>query len=338
MMEPQMITDDQISRRTMRAIVQNIYGDADVWRAEETAIPEVADNEVLVKVGAAGLDRGTWHYMTGLPCLARLALGLRKPKTRVPGIDFAGTVLATGSAVTRFAVGDRVFGIGRGSFAEYVVARETKVARAPKNLTFEQAAVVPVSGITAIRALTDSGRVQAGNSVLIIGASGGVGTYAVQLAKAFGANVTGVCSTAKASMVRSLGADEVIDYTRDDFADGSRQYDLILDIGGNSKLSRLRRGLAPRGTLVIVGGEAGGKLTGGIGRQLRALALSPFLRQRLTMLVPKENFADLERLTKLIESGDITPSIDRTFPLNEAADAMRHLVAGRAKGKIAITI
>lgn len=212
------------------------------------------------------------------------------------------------------------------------------MARAPENLTFEQAAVVPVSGITAIRALTDSGRVQAGNSVLIIGASGGVGTYAVQLAKAFGANVTGVCSTAKASMVRSLGADEVIDYTRDDFADGSRRYDLILDIGGNSKLSRLRRALAPRGTLVIVGGEAGGKLTGGIGRQLRALALSPFLRQRLTMLVPKENFADLDRLTKLIGSGNITPSIDRTFPLNEAADAMRHLVAGRAKGKIAITI
>ena len=337
-MEAQMITDGQISRRTMRAIVQDRYGDAEVWRVAEIAIPEITDKEVLVEAHAAGLDRGTWHCMTGLPYLARLALGLRKPKTPVPGLDFAGTVVATGSAVTRFAVGDRVFGLGRGSFAEYVVAREAKTARAPENLTFEQAAVVPVSGITAIRALTDSGRVQAGNSVLIIGASGGVGTYAVQLAKAFGANVTAVCSTAKTSMVRTLGADEVIDYTRDDFADGSRRYDLILDIGGNSKLSRLRRALAPRGTLVIVGGEGGGKLTGGIGRQVRALALSPFLRQRLTMLVPKENFVDLERLTEIIESGDITPSIDRTFPLNEAADAMRHLAAGRAQGKIAITI
>ena len=322
----------------MRAIVQDTYGDADVWRVAEIPLPEIAEREVLVKVHAAGLDRGTWHVMTGLPYLGRLVLGFGKPKEPVPGLDLAGTVVAAGSSVTRFEVGDPVFGIGHGSFAEYAAAREDKLARKPANLTFEQAAVVPVSGLTAIHGLRDAGRVEAGQRVLIIGASGGVGTYAVQLAKVSGADVTGVCSTAKTDLVRSLGADRVIDYTRDDFLDGSRRYDLILDIGGNSPLPRLRRALAPRGTLVIVGGEGGGKLTGGIDRQLRALALSLFVRQRLTMVVPKEHYADLERLTELIEAGALTPSVDRTYPLEQAADAMRHLDVGRARGKIAITI
>jgi len=322
----------------MRAIVQDTYGDADVWRAAQIAQPEIAEREVLVKVHAAGLDRGTWHLMTGLPYLGRLAFGFRRPKKPVPGLDLAGTVVSIGSSVTRFEVGDPVFGIGRGSFAEYAAAREDKLARKPANLTFEQAAVVPVSGLTAIQSLRDAGRVEAGQRVLIIGASGGVGTYAVQLAKAFGADATGVCSTSKTDLVRSLGADHVIDYTRDDFADGTQRYDLVLDIGGNSPLSRLRRALTPRGTLVIVGGEGGGKLTGGIDRQLRALALSLFVRQRLTMVVSKEHYADLERLTELIEAGAVTPSIDRTYPLEQAADAMRHLDAGRARGKVAITI
>ena len=321
----------------MHAIVQDAYGPADGWHAAEIAVPVIADEEVLVKVSAAGLDRGTWHLMTGLPYLGRLAFGVRKPKDRVPGRDLAGMVVAVGSSVRRFAVGDSVFGVGRGSFAEYATAREDKLARKPANVTFEQAAVVPISGLTAIQAVRDAGRLQAGQRVLIVGASGGVGSYAVQLAKAFGANVTGVCSTPKIDFVRSLGADRVIDYTKDDFSGGSQHYDLIVDIGGNATLSRLRRALTDKGTLVIVGGEGGGKLTG-MGRQLRALMLSPFVSQRLTLLVSKENSADLERLTELIETGAVTPAIDRTYPLDEAVDAMRHLVAGQAQGKIAIAI
>jgi NADPH:quinone reductase-like Zn-dependent oxidoreductase len=327
-----------IGASTMRAIVAHTYGDADVFGMAQIARPEIADNEVLVKVHAAGLDRGTWHMMTGLPYLGRLAFGLRKPKNPVPGIDLAGTVVAIGSSVTRFEVGDEVFGLGRGSFAEYVAAREDKLARKPANLTFEQAAAVPVSGMTALRGLRDTGRVEAGQRVLIIGASGGVGTYAVQLAKAFGARVTGVSSTAKVDLVRSLGADEVVDYTTDDFADTAERYDLILDIGGNARLSRMRRVLAPKGNLVIVGGEGGGKLGGGINRQFRAVALSLFVRQRLTMLVPKENYTYLEQLTEQIEAGAVTPSIERTYPLDEAADAMRQLEAGHVRGKLVITV
>jgi NADPH:quinone reductase-like Zn-dependent oxidoreductase len=322
---------------TMRAVVQDRYGNVEVWRVAKVALPEIAAGDVLVEVHAAGLDRGTWHLMTGRPYVSRVVLGLRKPKNPVPGRDVAGTVAAVGSSVTRFAVGDEVFGIGRGSFAEYTAAREDKLARKPANLSFEQAAVVPISGLTAIHGLRDAGRVQPGQQVLIIGASGGVGTYAVQLAKAFGAEVTGVCSTTKTDLVQSLGADHVLDYTQDDYADGAQRYDLVLDIGGNSPLSRLRRALTSRGTLVIVGGEGGGKLTG-MDRQLRAVALSPFVHQRLTMLVPKEHYGDLERLTDLIEAGKVAPSIDRTYPLDHAADAMRHLEAGKTRGKLAITM
>jgi NADPH:quinone reductase-like Zn-dependent oxidoreductase len=267
-----------------------------------------------------------------------MGFGFRRPKNPVPGLDVAGTVVAVGSAVTRFQAGDEVFGIGRGSFAEYAAAREDKLAHKPAGLTFEQAAVVPISALTAIQGLRDAGRIQAGQQVLIVGASGGVGTYAVQLAKAFGAEVTGVCSTAKVDLVRSIGADHVIDYTREDFAGGDKRYDLILDIGGNSPLSRLRRALRRTGTLVIVGGEGGGRLIGGFDRQLRALALSRFVRQRLTMLASKEHYADLEPLSRLIEAGQVTPVIDKTYPLAEVPDAMRHLEAGHARGKIAITI
>ncbi len=322
---------------TMRAILQDSYGDADEWRVGEIAVPEIAAKEVLVKIAAASLDRGTWHLMTGLPYLGRLAFGMRKPKNPVPGRDLAGTVVAIGSLVTRFAVGDAVFGIGIGSFSEYAAAREDKLACTPANLTTQQAAVVPISGLAAIHALRDAGRLQKGQGVLIVGASGGVGSYAVQLAKAFGANVDGVCSTAKIDSVRTLGADRVIDYTRDDFADGSQLYDLVLDIGGSSSLSRLRRAMTPKGTLVIVGGEEGGKLTG-MGRQVRALMFSPFVSQRLTFLVPKENYSDLERLAEFIEVGAVTPIVDREYPLEQAADAMRQLVAGKVQGKLAITI
>jgi NADPH:quinone reductase-like Zn-dependent oxidoreductase len=323
----------------MLAIVQDRYGivPEDVLRLDQIARPRIAANEVLVQVRAAGVDRGTWHVMAGQPYLMRiLGFGFRGPKNPVPGLDVAGTVVAVGPAVTRFTVGDEVFGIARGSFAEYAAAREGKLVRKPAGLTFEQAAVVAVSGLAALQGLRDAGRIRSGQHVLVIGASGGVGTYAVQLAKVLGATVTGVCGTAKADLVRAIGADHVIDYTREDFADGRQRYDLILDIGGNSRLSRLRRALTPRGTLVIAGGE-GAKWTG-IGRQLRALALSPLTRQRLTTYVSRHRQADLETLRQLTGSGKVIPAVGRTWPLAEASQAIRHLHAGRARGKIALTI
>lgn len=321
----------------MRAVVQDGYGSADVLRLARITRPKIGGHEVLLRVRAAALDRGQWHMMTGRPYLLRLVAGFRGPRNPVPGIDVAGTVVAVGQGVTRFSVGDEVFGFGRGTFAEYAVAREDKLARKPVNASFEQAAVLPVSAVTALMALTDAGHVQAGQKVLITGASGGVGSYAVQLARAFGAEVTGVCSTAKLGLVRSLGAVHVIDYTRDDFAVGQRHYDLIIDIAGSPALSRLRRVLTPAGTAVIVGGEEGGNVTG-MGRQFRALALSPFLRQRLTMLTPRQRSDDLERLTALVEAGTVTPSIGATYPLDQVPEAMRYLEAGKARGKIAITI
>jgi NADPH:quinone reductase-like Zn-dependent oxidoreductase len=322
---------------TMRAIVQDGYGSADVLRSAQIARPAIGGAEVLLRVHAAGLDRGTWHLMAGRPYLVRLAVGLRGPRNPVPGLDVAGTVVAVGPDVTRFSVGDEVFGFSRGSFAEYAAARESKLAAKPANVSFEQAAAVPVSAVTALLALTDVGHVTAGQKVLITGASGGVGSYAVQLAKAFGAEVTGVCSASKMDLVRSLGASHVLDYTQDDFADGTRRYDLIVDIAGNPSLSRLRRALTPTGTAVIVGGEDSGNWTG-MGRQLRALARSPFLRQRLAMLTPRQRSTDLDRLTSLIEAGTVTPSIGATYPLDQVPQALRYLEAGQARGKVVITI
>jgi NADPH:quinone reductase-like Zn-dependent oxidoreductase len=322
----------------MQAVVRDVYGSVDVLRLTRIARPEVADDEVLLKVHAAGLDRGTWHMMTGLPYLGRLAFGLPRPRNPVLGIDVAGTVVAVGSAVTKFTVGDQVFGFCNGSFAEYAVAPENKLARKPVNITFEQAAVVPVSAATALQGLCDAGRIETDQLVLIIGASGGVGSYAVQLAKAFGAQVTGVCSTSKVDLVRSLGADQVVDYSSEDFAEGAQRYDLILDIGGNPSIARLRRALTPTGTAVIVGGEQGGSWTGGIHRQLGALAMSPFMRQRLTSFIAKQRASDLETLADLIEAGKVVPSIDRTYPLEQTPEAIRYLGAGKARGKVAITI
>ncbi|HSV38593.1 MAG TPA: NAD(P)-dependent alcohol dehydrogenase [Nocardioidaceae bacterium] len=324
---------------SMRAVVQDAYGGPEVLQLDRAPLPEIGDNEVLVQVRAAGLDRGTWHMMTGRPYLLRvLGFGFRRPKNRVPGLDVAGTVEAVGANVTRFAIGDEVFGISRGSFAEYAAVRENKLAPKPANLTFEQAAVIPISAGTALQALTDVGRVEAGQRVLVVGASGGVGAYAVQLAKAFGAEVTGVCSTAKLDFVRSLGADHVLDYNSDDFADGARQWDLLLEVAGNSPLSRLRRAITPRGTLVIVGGEEGGRWTGGFGRSLRAPLLSLFVRQRLTMLASKERASDLERLAPLLEAGEVVGPLDGTFPLERVVEAMGQLEAGRIKGKVAIVV
>lgn len=323
----------------MRAIVQDEYGSSAVLRLTEIDLPEIAPNEVLIEVVVAGMDRGTEHSMAGKPYLMRImGFGFSRPKNRVPGLDVSGTVVAVGSQVTRFQPGDEAFGASRGAFAEYAAVLEDKLAHKPANLSFEQAAVIPISGGTAIQALRDSGHLEAGQKVLVIGASGGVGSYAVQLAKAFDAAVTGVSSTAKLDLVRSIGADHALDYTQDDYLDGSEKYDLILDIGGNNSISRLRRALTPKGTLVIVGGEEGGSLTGGFGRQIRALVVSMLVGQRLTMLASKERYTDLEALRPFLENGQVTPAIDRTYSLADVPDAMRHLEAGLAKGKIAIVV
>ena len=326
-------------RDTIKAVVRHRYGSPDVLKLEEIDKPVVKDGEVLVRVHAAGVDRGVWHLMAGRPYLMRIAgFGLRAPKNPTVGMDLAGVVEAVGDNVTRFQPGDDVFGIGVGSFGEYAVAREDKLASKPENLSFEQAAAVGISGSTALQALRDHGLVQAGQEVLIIGASGGVGTFAVQIAKAFGARVTGVCCTTKMDMVRSIGVDHVIDYSRDDFASGKQRYDLILDIGGNSTLARLRRALNPKGTLVIVGGEGGGPWFGGIDRQLRAMVLSSFVGQKLVSFINKENYEDLIVLKELIESGKVTPVVDRTYPLADAPEAIRYLKEGCAQGKVVITV
>jgi NADPH:quinone reductase-like Zn-dependent oxidoreductase len=325
---------------TMQAIVQDQYGPAeDVLRLENIDRPAIGDDEVLLRVHAAGVDRGVWHLMTGLPYPVRFAgYGVRAPKGRVRGREVAGRVEAVGRAVTTLAAGDEVFGICDGSFAGYACARADKLAPLPRGLTFEQAAAVPISALTALQAVRDHGRVQAGQKVLVIGASGGVGTFAVQIARAFGAEVTGVCSSAKMDLVRSIGADHVIDYTLGDISSGGVRYDVILDIGGSRPLRSLRRILAPRGTLVIVGAETGGRWLGGTDRLIRALLLSPFVGQKLGTFMCSENAADLLVLTGLIESGQVMPVIDRTYPLSETPAAVRYLQAGRARGKVVISL
>lgn len=323
----------------MRGVVQNAYGSADALQLTDINKPvALGANEVLVRVHAAAIDQGTVHLMTGEPYLLRIAFGLRRPKRRVPGLDLAGTVVEVGSAVNRFGIGDEVFGIGKGSLAEYAIARADKLAHKPRRLTFEQAAAVPVSGLTAIQSLRDAGRVQAGQKVLIIGASGGVGTYAVQLAKEFGAEVTGVCSTSKVELVKRIGANRVIDYTQQDVTGDEERYDVIVDIVGNIRVSRLRKMLTSTGILVLVGIADGGKWTGGMGRNLRASLRALGTRQRVKMFMAKEHCADLEKLGAILERGGISPAVDRTYPLDEAPDALRHLQAGDARGKVVITV
>jgi NADPH:quinone reductase-like Zn-dependent oxidoreductase len=326
----------------MKAIVQDRYGGVDVLEFRDIDRPVPTDNQVLVRVHAAGLHRGDWHVMTGLPYLIRVVvptLGLRRPKVPVLGMDLAGHVEAVGANVTRFRPGDAVFGWCDGAFAEYAVAPEGQLAPKPANLTFQQAAVVPTSGFAALQALRDVGEVQPRQQVLVIGAAGGVGSFAVQLAKAFGAEVTGVCSTSQLHLVRSIGADQIVDYTRDDVTDGTRHWDLILDCAGRRTLSRLRRALTPKGTLVIVGGEGGGRFMGGFDRNLRAVALSRFVGQRLRMLSSKPRQEDLQVLREMIEAGKLTPAIGRTYPLGETPEAIRQMVQGQGGGgKIVITV
>ncbi len=326
---------------TMRAIVQDRYGPdpETVLRLAEIPRPTIGDDEILVCVRAASVDRGTWHVMAGLPYPIRAAgFGLRRPKASNPGRSVAGTVASVGRTITGFAPGDEVYGTVDGSFAEYAVARPGRLDRKPANLSFEQAAAVPVSALTALQAVRDQARTQPGQRMLIIGASGGVGTFAVQIAKALGAHVTGVASPAKLDLVRSLGADHVLDYTREDIVGGADRYDVILDIGGNRRLSHLRRALAPRGRLVIVGGETGGRWLGGTDRQIRAHLLSPFVSQTLGTFLSSENAEDLAVLRDLIESGKVTAAVERTYPLDETPAAIRHVQEGQARGKVVIAV
>ncbi|MEV4231123.1 NAD(P)-dependent alcohol dehydrogenase [Streptomyces bobili] len=324
----------------MKAIVQDVYGPAEVLELREVDKPVAGDDDVLIRVRAAGVDPSVWHLMTGLPYPVRImGFGLRRPKLRIRGWDVAGTVESVGRNVTRFRPGDEVFGTCEGSFAEYACTGEDRLAPKPPNAGFEQVAAVPISAFTALYSLREQGRVQPGQKVLVIGAGGGVGTYAVQLAKVFGAEVTGVCGTDKVELVRSIGADHVIDYTRDDFTAGGPRYDLVLDTAGNRPLSHLRRALTARGTLVIVGGEGGGRWFGGMHRTLAALALSPFVGHTLRAPFVKEPTRDvLEPLAGYIEAGQVTPVIDRTYPLAEAADAVRRWGEGHTRGKLVLTI
>ena len=319
----------------MRAIVQDQYGTSDQLALAEVPDPTPGPGEVLIRVAAAGVDRGTWHVMTGLPLLARLGLGLRRPKDRIPGRDVAGTIIALGDGVTEHAIGDAVYGTARGSFAELAVLPLTRLAPCPSSITLEEAAAVPVSGLTALQALRKAG-VGRGDRVLVVGASGGVGTFAVQLAVDLGATVTGVSGPAKAEVVRSLGAARVIDHTTTSLRDLEEQFDAILDIGGHRSVAELRSLLTERGTLVIVGSEGGGRWLGGLERSVGAALLSPFVRQNLLMFVSSENAADLLALNDVIDRGALRPVVERAFPLEQAAAAVDHVAAGATRGKIIV--
>jgi len=323
----------------MKAIVIDRYGPPDVLRLEEVAAPVPGDGQVLVRVRASSVNPYDWHYLTGLPRLFRPAFGLRRPKHRILGADIAGHVEAVGSNVTRFRPGDEVYGeAAAGAFAEYVAVAERQIAPKPAGLTFEEAAAVPLAGFTALQALRDQGKVQRGQRVLINGASGGVGTLAVQIAKAFGAEVTGVCSTANLDLVRSLGADHVVDYTREDFAAGERRYHFLLDNVGNRKLSEYRRALEPNGVYLASHGQPENRWLGPMWFLARAALLSPFVSQRLTTFVAQARPEDLRALTELIEAGSLKPVIDRTYPLGRVADAFGYLELGHARGKVVISV
>jgi NADPH:quinone reductase-like Zn-dependent oxidoreductase len=325
-------------RDTMKAIIQDTYGAPnDVLELRETDKPVIGDDDVLVRVHAAGIHIGDWLVGSGIPYMIRLGYGLTKPKNSIPGTELAGTVENVGRNVTQFHAGDEVFGWGTGTFAEYASIQQDALVLKPTNATFTEAAVVPISGFTALQAVRDIGAVQAGDSVLVIGASGGVGTYAVQIAKAYGAEVTGVCSTRNMDMVRSIGADHVIDYTKEDISGDGKRYDVIFDTAGNRSLSTLRDALSPTGTLVIVGGSGGPWLMG-VGRSVRATATSPFVSQRLRVFLSSTNRDDLATLKDLIESGKVTPVIDRTFPLSEVAAALTHVGQRHTRGKTVITV
>ena len=324
----------------MRAIVHDRYGTPEVLQLRTIDRPRIASTQALIEVHAAGVDRGVAHLVTGTPYLIRLAgYGITKPKHPIPGADVSGRVVAVGDDVTRFRPGDEVFGIANGAFAEYAAADELKLVPKPSNLTFPQAGVAAISAGTALQALTDVGRLEAGQQVLVVGASGGVGTYAVQLAKALGGVVTGVAERGQGRHGGSIGADHVIDYATQDFLDGTIRYHLIIDIGGRNPLRRLRRALTPTGTLVLTGGEGGGRWTGGfLERRVGALVLSAVVRQRLKGFINKEHHTVLERLTDHLASGAVVPVIDRTVDLEHVPDAIGDLTAGRIAGKAAVVI
>jgi len=322
----------------MQAIVQDSYGAASVLRAREIEKPVIGDREVLIRVRAAGVNPADWAIVSGLPYIARPIYGLRKPKNIVRGTDVAGTVEAIGSGVTRFKPGDEVFGWSNGSYAEYTAAAEDSLALKPANLTFEQAAAVPMAGPVALQAIRDHGKVEPGQKVLINGASGGIGTFAVQIAKALGADVTGVCSARNIEMVRSIGADRVIDYMKEDFTKSGLQYDFILDNVSNHSLTDLRRVLTPTGTLIPNGGGFDNRWLASGGRIVRAALLFQFGDQTLGNFLVSSNHADLVVLADLIQAGKVTPVMDRTYPLSETAQAIDHVGKGHARGKIAITV
>ena len=328
-------------RDPMRAIVYCDYGLADVLRLEDVEKPAPQDNQLLIKVHAAALNPLDWHFVRGTPYVMRLQTGLRKPKVIQLGVDFAGTVEAVGKSVTQFKPGDEVFGGRTGAFAQYLcVGEDRAVVLKPANLTFEQAAAVPIAAVTALQGLRDKGQVRPGQKVLINGASGGVGTFAVQIAKSFGADVTGVCSTRNIDLVRSLGADHVIDYTKEDFTKSGERYDLILDNVANHSLSECRRVLAPKGKYVMIGGGGpnDGRWIGALGRPLLALISSPFVSQDMGMMLAELNKTDLTVLSDLMQAGKVTPVIDRRYSLSEVPAAIRYLEEGHARGKVVIDV
>ncbi len=321
----------------MRAVVQDKYGaPEDVFTVQQIDRPVIGDGDVLVRVHAAPVSGTDWHLYRGLPYLARMVSGIRRPKNRVPGMELAGTVEAVGTAVRTFKPGDKVFGWSGGAFAEYAAVPEDQLALKPVNLRLEEAAAVPISAFTALQGIRDKGRLQPGQHVLITGASGGVGLYAVQIAKALGAEVSGVCSTAKMDLVRSLGADHVIDYTRQNFADSTDRYDVLVDLYGNPSLADCRRALKPQGTLVFIGGT-GGRWFMGVDRWLRGLALAPFMRLKVRPLIHKDSRDDLMILKELIEAGKIRPVVAESFDLADAAKAIQHVKDGRAHGQVVVT-
>jgi NADPH:quinone reductase-like Zn-dependent oxidoreductase len=323
----------------MKAIVYHDYGSPDVLKCEEIETPTAGDDEVLVEVRAASVNPLDWHYMRGMPYFLRIQAGLRRPKITRLGVDLAGQVEAVGRNVTRFKPGDEVFGVGRGAFAEYACASESALVMKPDNVTFDQAAAVPVAAFTALQGLRDKGRVQPGQKVLINGAAGGVGTFAVQIAKAFGAAVTGVCSTRNMDMVRSIGADQVVDYTREDFTKSGQLYDLILDCAGNHPLSAIRRVLTPVGTYVAVGGPSGPWMIGPLASAVTASVLSRFVSQNLVMLLARlSSREDQTTMHELMKAGKVTPVIDRRYSLDEVPEAIRYLEEGHARGKVVITV
>jgi NADPH:quinone reductase-like Zn-dependent oxidoreductase len=327
----------------MKAIVQDKYGSPhELLELKDIGEPVVEDNAVLVRVHATSVNPADWHLLRGEPYIARLQLGLRNPKHAVLGCDVAGQVEVVGRNVTTLQPGDEVFGSpfmhGFGAFAERVVVPENLLAPKPANLSFEQAAAVPLAASTALQGLRDHGRIEPGQSVLIIGASGGVGTFAVQIAKALGAEVTAVCSTRNVDMVRSFGADHVIDYTRDDFTRGERRYDLILQVAGSSSPSDCRRALTPKGTLVLISGESEDRWIGPVDRIVKALLMSPFVSQRMVNFTVAPNQEDLQALRELIEAGEVSPAIDRTYSLTEVPEAIRYLEEGHARGKLVISV